>query len=265
MSASSHVFMGVRERIRTDDRGKPGISIVIPVYNEQDNIRCLWDELAPVLEDVDRPWEVIFVDDGSTDESRSRILEMMHLHPTAPHGGIRLIRFDKNLGQSAALWVGFGHVRYDVVTTMDADLQNDPRDIPCLLSALATADAVVGLRRPRRDPLARSISSRIGNRFCTLVTGALLRDTGSPLRVFKKDCLPALYFFKGLHRFIPVLFKISGYKVVETRVRHRPRIHGQSKYGIRGRIIPTLVDCFGIRWMMRRRNVSGEYVVEELE
>lgn len=257
MSALPHTFGGedgveLPRGSRADGRKKPDISVVIPVYNEQENIRLLWDELVPVLEDLDRPWEVIFVDDGSTDESRSRILEVMHR--CLPHHTrrVHLIRFEENLGQSAALWAGFGHVRSNVVITLDADLQNDPRDIPCLLSALAEADAVIGWRHPRRDSLVRRVSSRIGSLCCAFATGEFVHDTASSFRVFRKACLPALYPFKGLHRFIPALFKISGAEVIEMKVHHRPRVHGQSKYGIWNRVFPVLIDCFGVRWMKQR-------------
>ena len=249
---------------RADEREKPGISVVIPVYNEQDNIRPLWDELVPALEDVGRTWEIIFVDDGSTDESRSRILEVMRRR-LPHHARARLIRFEENLGQSAALWAGFGHVRSDVVITIDADLQNDPRDISRLLGALAKVDAVIGWRHPRRGPLVKRVSSRIGNLFCAFCTGELVHDTASPFRVFRRACLPALFPFKGMHRFIPVLFRQSGHEVVEMKVRHRPRIHGRSKYGVRNRVFPVLVDCIGVRWLKWRRHVAREHVVEESE
>ena len=264
MSVLSYTFGGAGEGGRADEREKPGISVVIPVYNEQDNIRPLWDELLPVLEDVSRTWEIIFVDDGSTDESRSRILEVMRRR-LPHHARIRLIRFEENLGQSAALWAGFGHVRYDVVITLDADLQNDPRDIPALLGALAKVDAVIGWRHPRRDPIVRRISSRIGNLFCAFGTGEVVHDTASPFRVFRKACLPALCPFEGMHRFIPVLFKMSGHEVIEMKVHHRPRIHGQSKYGVWNRVFPVLVDCIGVRWMKWRRHVAREHVVEVSE
>lgn len=246
---------------RADEREKPDVSVVIPVYNEEENILPLWDELAPVLEGLGRLWEVVFVDDGSTDASRSRITEVMHRCPPTSICGPLLVRFEQNLGQSAALWAGFGHSRSDTVITIDADLQNDPRDIPRLLGALAEADAVIGWRHPRSGPLIRRASSRAGNLFCSFITGELVHDTGSSLRVFRRSCLPALYPFKGLHRFIPVLFKMSGHEVIEMKVRHRPRIHGQSKYGVWNRVFPVLVDCLGVRWMKWRRIVAREHVV----
>ena len=271
MSASPRTFgvgggVGAGEGGRADEREKPGISVVIPVYNEQGNIRPLWDELVPVLEDVSRTWEIIFVDDGSTDESRARILEVMRRR-LPHHARVRLIRFEENLGQSAALRAGFGHVRSDVVITIDADLQNDPRDIPRLLGALAKADAVIGWRHPRRDPLVRRVSSRIGNLLAPSGTGEIVHDTASPFRVFRKACLPALcpLSLKGMHRFIPVLFKMSGHEVIEMKVHHRPRIHGQSKYGVWNRAFPVLVDCIGVRWMQWRRHVVRVHVVEESE
>lgn len=246
---------------RADEREKPDISIVIPVYNEQDNIQPLWDELVPVLESLGQRWEIVFVDDGSTDASRSRILEVMHRRPPLRHTRTLLVRFEENLGQSAALWAGFGHIRSDAVVTIDADLQNDPRDIPRLLSALAMADAVVGWRHPRSGSLIRRASSRAGNLFCSFVTGEFVHDTASSLQAFRRSCLPMLYPFKGLHRFIPVLFKMSGLEVIEIKVRHRPRIHGKSKYRVSNRVFPFLADCLGVRWMKWRRIAARECVV----
>lgn len=220
----------------------PALSVVIPVRNEQENLIPLWAELSGILGSLRRTWEVLLVDDGSTDGSRVAIQDST----------VRMIPLDRPRGKTAALWTGFRHSRAEIVLTMDADLQNDPRDIPTLLAALTEADLVVGWRKERRDSGAKRIASRIANRFRTWMTGDRTHDAACPLKAFRRSVLPHLPPFDGMHRFYSTLAALAGFRVVEVPVRHRPRRFGTSKYGIWDRTVGPLADCLAVRWMQRR-------------
>jgi glycosyltransferase involved in cell wall biosynthesis len=226
----------------------PTLSIVVPVYDEVENLRPLWLELDAALRAIGRPAEVIFVDDGSTDGSAEVIREL-----AASDKRIRLIRFASNSGLTTAFHAGFEAARGEIVATLDADLQNDPADIVTLLGHLDGFDAAVGWRRDRRDTWFKRVSSRVGNAVRNVVSGDRVHDSACSLRVMRRACLSALPPYQGMHRFVPTLLHIAGYRVVEVPVNHRPRRFGRSKFGARNRALRGFVDLLAVCWMMRRQ------------
>jgi dolichol-phosphate mannosyltransferase len=217
--------------------------VVVPLYNEEANLPILQKELRTALSGLD--YEVIFVDDGSVDRTAERI-------ETAPN--IRLIRFEKNSGQSAAIYAGLTAAHGATVVIIDGDLQNDPTDIPRLLAEIARgADLVCGYRTKRRDTMTKRLTSRIANAVRSRYTKDGVRDTGCTLKAMQRECVNALLPFKGMHRFIPALVKAAGYRLVEIPVNHRPRRFGQSKYGLGNRALRATIDMFGVRWLLSRR------------
>lgn len=235
----------------------PWLSVVIPVFNEAESLGPLWEELRPVLDGLGRSYEVIFVDDGSQDGSWELLLGLhrQHLH-------VRLIRLRQNAGETAATHAGFRAARGEVVVTMDADLQNDPKDIAVLLGHLPAWDAVCGLRSRREDSWVRRASSRIANAVRNAVTGEEIRDSGCTFRAIRRECLADLRLYSGFHRFLPTLLRLDGRRVIEVPVNHRPRLFGQSKYGIRNRMFRGLYDLLIVRWM-KRRHLRYEIVEEK--
>lgn len=230
--------------------GPPGgaVSVIIPAYNEEANVEPCLRELVPVLEALGRPFEVIVVDDGSTDRTFEVLVHLARADPR-----IRVIRFRRNAGQTAALDAGFRAARGEVVVTMDADLQNDPRDIPRVLEGLASADVVCGWRVRRRDPWTRRLGSRLANALRRRVTGDGVHDTGCMLKAFRRDALARLHLYRGMHRFLPTLLLMEGCRVAEVPVNHRPRRAGRSKYNNWSRLWTGLADLWAVRWMARRR------------
>jgi dolichol-phosphate mannosyltransferase len=221
----------------------PAFSVVVPLYNEEANLPILQEELRVALSGLD--YEIIFVDDGSDDRTAERI-------ETAPN--IRLIRFEKNSGQSAAIYAGLTAARGATVVIIDGDLQNDPADIPKLLAEIARgADLVCGYRLKRQDTVVKRLTSRIANAVRSRYTKDGVRDTGCTLKAMRRECGSALVPFKGMHRFIPALVKAAGYRLVEVPVNHRPRRFGQSKYGLGNRALRATIDMFGVRWLLSRR------------
>jgi dolichol-phosphate mannosyltransferase len=219
------------------------VSVVVPLYNEEQSVAMLQRELADALTGLD--YEIIFVDDGSRDETVARI---------AADPRTRLLRFEKNRGQSAAIFAGLQAVRSEVAVLIDGDLQNDPADIPRLLAEISRgADLVCGYRVQRKDNLLKRITSRVANFVRSRFTGDGVRDTGCTLKAMRRDCIGALVPFKGMHRFIPALLKGAGYRLVEIPVNHRPRRFGQSKYGLGNRALRATIDMFGVRWLLSRR------------
>jgi dolichol-phosphate mannosyltransferase len=219
------------------------ISVVVPLFNEEESIAILQTELSAALKGFD--YEIIFVDDGSVDRTADRI-------ETAPN--IRLIRFEKNCGQSAAIYAGLTAARGGTVVIIDGDLQNDPADIPKLLAEIARgADLVCGYRVKRRDTLVKRATSQIANAVRSRYTKDGVRDTGCTLKAMRRECMSTLLPFKGMHRFIPALVKAAGYRLVEVPVNHRPRRFGQSKYGLGNRALRATVDMFGVRWLLSRQ------------
>lgn len=226
------------------------LSVVIPVCNEEDSLVPLWTELRPVLEGLGLSFEIVFVDDGSQDRS-AEIIRGLH----EGDGRIRLVRLKANAGETAAGAAGFRAARGRWVVTMDADLQNDPADIPALLSHLDQWDAVTGWRvhRAAGDSIVRRISSRVANGIRNRLSDESVQDSGCTFRAFRRECLRELPLFRGLHRFIPTLLRMRGYRVVEVPVNHRPRRFGQSKYGVMNRAFVAFADLLAIRWMKSRR------------
>jgi glycosyltransferase involved in cell wall biosynthesis len=221
----------------------PAFSVVVPLYNEEANLPILQEELRVALSGLD--YEIIFVDDGSADRTAERI-------ETEPN--IRLIRFEKNSGQSAAIYAGLTAARGAAVVIIDGDLQNDPADIPKLLAEIARgADLACGYRVKRRDTLVKRATSRIANAVRSRYTKDGVRDTGCTLKAMRRECVSALLPFKGMHRFIPALVKAADYRLVEVPVNHRPRRFGQSKYGLGNRALRATIDMFGVRWLLSRR------------
>jgi dolichol-phosphate mannosyltransferase len=221
----------------------PDVSVVVPLYNEQENVVTLQRELTAALRGFS--YEIVFVDDGSRDRTVERI-------ERAP--GIRVLEFEKNAGQSAAMYAGAHAARGDRIVFIDGDLQNDPADIPRLLAALGEgADLVCGYRTKRRDNLAKKISSRVANFVRSRFTGDGVRDTGCSLKAMRRDCRRALVPFYGMHRFIPALVKGAGYRIVEIPVNHRPRTAGESKYKFGSRVFKATRDMFAVRWLLSRQ------------
>jgi len=219
------------------------VSVVVPLYNEVENVSILQRELTGALTGLD--YEIIFVDDGSLDETVSRIV---------PDPRIRVLRFEKNTGQSAAIFAGLQAVRGEIAVLIDGDLQNDPADIPRLLAEISRgADLVCGYRAQRKDTMVKRITSRVANFVRSRFTQDGVRDTGCTLKAMRRDCIGALVPFKGMHRFIPALVKGAGYRLVEVPVNHRPRRFGQSKYGLGNRAFRATIDMFGVRWLLSRR------------
>lgn len=233
--------------------GSTRLSIVIPVFNERENLVSLAEELLPVLSSLTAGHEVIFVDDGSTDGSWEILQDLR-----ARHGTIRLLRSPVNRGQSAALFAGFRACRGETVVTMDGDGQNDPADIPDLLRKLPGFDAVVGYRRRRHDSMVRRLSSRVGNAVRNFVSGDDIIDTGCTLKAIRRKCLEDLPRFNGAHRFLPTLLKMEGSRVLQIPVGHRPRVAGRSKYGIANRLVPASADLLGVRWLKSRHLPLGD-------
>lgn len=224
-------------------QSSPEISVVVPLFNEEESIGILQTELSAALKG--RDYEIIFVDDGSADRTAERI-------ETAPN--IRLIRFEKNSGQSAATYAGLTATRGETLVLIDGDLQNDPADIPKLLAEIARgADLVCGYRVKRRDTFVKRATSRIANTVRSRYTKDGVRDTGCTLKAMRRECVSTLLPFKGMHRFIPALVKAAGYRLVEVPVNHRLRRFGQSKYGLGNRALRATIDMFGVRWLLSRR------------
>lgn len=221
----------------------PAISVVVPLFNEEDNVPILQDELATALADFDH--EMVFVDDGSTDATASRV---------RTGRTVRLLRFAANAGQSAALLAGIRASRAPVIVLLDGDLQNDPSDIPRLLEVLNRGnDLVCGFRAKRQDSLSKKLASKIANAIRSRFVGDGIRDTGCTLKAMRRECAQALVPFRGVHRFIPALVKSAGFRVAEVAVNHRARRFGVSKYGIGERAWRATADMFGVRWLQSRR------------
>ena len=223
------------------------ISVTIPVYNEAGNIRRLCEQLTPVLESLRRPWEVVFVNDGSTDGSAGVVDEL-----AARDARLKVIHFRRNAGQTAAMMAGFEHARGDIIVPMDADLQNDPQDIPLLLAKLAEGfDVCSGWRKDRHDHvLRRKLPSRIANWLISKVSGVHLHDYGCSLKAYRRDVIKGVRLYGEMHRFIPIYAHWLGAKVTEVQVRHHPRFTGKSAYGLE-RIFKVLLDLVVVKFLDR--------------
>jgi glycosyltransferase involved in cell wall biosynthesis len=225
----------------------PELSAVVPAYNEVENLPTLVAELRRALDATQRAWELLLVDDGSRDGTG----EAME-REAAADARIRVIRLESNAGQSAALAAGLVRARGEVVVTLDADLQNDPADIPALLTALEGADVVSGVRAERHDSWVRRVSSRVANATRRAALGDSVTDIGCSLKAYRREVLKDLPMFVGVHRFLPALCAFRGARVVEVAVRHRARTMGVSKYGMGNRLWRGIHDMIGVSWLKHR-------------
>lgn len=235
----------------------PYLSLVIPAYNEQETIPTLLQRVEAALERLGQAYEVIIVDDGSTDATPALLEEAM---PQRPY--LRLLRLKRNSGQSAAFDAGFKAARGQIIATIDADLQNDPEEIPRLLEMLGDFDMITGWRKDRHDSTFRRVQTRIANRIRNWLSQETIQDSASSLKIYRRHCLQGLQLFTGMHRFFPTLVKMRGYRVLETPVKHSPRFAGTAKYGLRNRALRALIDLLAVRWMKQR---YIRYEVEEIE
>jgi glycosyltransferase involved in cell wall biosynthesis len=227
-----------------DGEGKISYSVVIPVFNEEPNILPLYRELKPVMDGMGKPYEILFVDDGSWDRTYGAI-KWLHKRDR----NVRALRFRKNFGQTAAMAAGFDHARGDIIITMDGDMQNHPRDIPRLISKMSTGyDVVSGWRHQRQDPgFSKKIPSKLSNRIARRLTGTKLHDFGCTLKAYKKEALTDIELYGEMHRYIPALVAWQGYSVSELKVEHRARKRGRTKYGA-SRLLRGFLDLINIRF-----------------
>lgn len=227
----------------------PVLSIVIPVFNEAENIEPMLQEIVSAFAGCPEAIEVIFVDDASTDDSAAILRRLAEQTPVVRH-----VQHKRNCGQSAAVASGFRVARGQWIGTLDGDGQNDPADLPRMLDEVRRqgVDCVTGVRASRQDSVIRKISSRVANRFRDWITGDRVSDSGCGVRVVRSACVAELPVFNGLHRFMPTLLRAKGYTVAEFAVNHRPRLRGVSKYGVHNRLWRGIRDCFGVRWFVAR-------------
>lgn len=232
---------------------EPYLSIVVPVFDEEENVGPLCDELCEVLESVDHPYEIIIVNDGSGDETLARLQAIVDERKAQPagQGTIRVVCFSRNFGQTPAMQAGFDLARGAIVISMDGDMQNDPHDIPRLLEKLAEGyDVVSGWRKDRQDnPITRTFPSRIANWMISQIAGVAVHDNGCSLKAYRSTVVKAVSLYSDMHRFIPALATSVGARVGEIVVNHRPRERGQSKYGLT-RTWKVLLDLVTIRMLI---------------
>lgn len=224
------------------------LTVVIPVYNEAENVVPLVEELKSALTSYRQTAEILFVDDGSTDATFKEIRKAQQ-----SDSRVRVVRFRRNMGQTAALAAGFRLARGQAVVTLDGDLQNDPAEIPKMAAGLKDWDVVCGIRASRRDSWWKRMSSRIANGFRNWMTGDNIIDTGCTLKAFRRESLEHLELYNGMHRFIPTLLKMQGFRVTQVPVRHRPRLSGKTKYGTWRRLVKGLGDVYAVRWMKKNQ------------
>jgi dolichol-phosphate mannosyltransferase len=227
----------------------PYLSLVIPCYNEEEVVPELLSRVQSSLSKLGRPWEVVLVDDGSTDKTPRLLADAMKSRPW-----LRVVRMAKNGGQSAAFEAGFDAARGEVIATIDADLQNDPEEIPRLVPMLDEhrVDMITGWRKDRQDTNFRRWQSRQANRIRNWISQETVNDSASSLKVYRAHAIKGLKLFNGAHRFFPTLVKMRGYNVHETPVKHSQRFAGTAKYGFRNRALRAFIDLLGIRWMKSR-------------
>ncbi|HLL89926.1 MAG TPA: glycosyltransferase family 2 protein [Tepidisphaeraceae bacterium] len=231
----------------------PYLSVVIPAYNEEENVPTLLERLAAALAPMGKPFEVIICDDGSTDATPKLLADGMARYPW-----LRVLRMARNGGQSAAFEAGFAAARGQVIATIDADLQNDPEEIPRLVPMLDEhrVDMITGWRKDRKDTAFRRWQSRQANRIRNWITQETVNDSASSLKVYRAHAIKGVKLFRGAHRYFPTLVKMRGYKVHETPVKHSPRFAGTAKYGFGNRAFVGIYDLIGVRWMKRRYHTS---------
>lgn len=223
-------------------------SVIIPLKNEESNITDLIHELEPIMQDLNEPWELICVDDGSTDQTKPILLR---LAKKIPH--LKIISFKKNYGQSSAFHAGFAAAQGQFVITLDGDRQNDPADIPNMIELIQDCDLVCGIRKKRKDPWNKKIISKVANKIRRWICDDGVQDTGCSLKVYRLSSLQKIKMYHGTHRFLPALFKIEGFKIKEIAVNHRERTKGVSKYNLFNRSFNTIADLLAIGWMNKRQ------------
>ena len=223
------------------------ISIICPAYNEEECLPLLIPKLDQVLSALGDPYEILVVNDASTDRTAEVLRELIAQYPA-----LRVIEFRENRGQTAAWVAGFRLATGDVVVTIDADMQNDPDDVPMLLESLEGYDVVSGVRQGRQDSLKRKVSSKIANGVRNWLTHDRVADVGCSLRAIRRQFLDGMPMVKNMHRFLPTLLRMQGARCTEVPVQHHPRAAGQTKYGTWDRLCAGIVDLFGVRWMMKR-------------
>lgn len=223
------------------------ISIVVPVYNEEDNILPLLEGILSSMDKLGKQYEILFVNDGSNDNSGEVLKDIF-----AKLENVRIIELEKNSGLTAAIDAGFKSALGEIVVTLDADLQNDPADIPLLLEKIKDYDMVCGWRHKRDDPWLKRISSKVANFVRNKLSSEVINDTGCTLKAYRRECLKEIKLYDGLHRFLPTLFKMEGFSVAEVKVSHNPRRSGKSKFNVRNRIFRSFYDLLAIMWMKKR-------------
>lgn len=222
-------------------------SVVIPLKDEEDNVEDLLNEVEPVMESLNQPWELLAINDGSSDKTGEILARL-----AKKKSWLRPITFDRNYGQSSAFDAGFKQARGEFVITLDGDRQNDPRDIPKLVALAREFDLVCGQRVNRRDPIVKKITSSLANFIRSRVCKDGMTDTGCSLKLYRTSCLKHLKLYDGMHRFLPALFQIEGFKVTQTPVNHREREKGKTKYNFFNRSFNTIMDMWVVWWMRRR-------------
>ncbi len=249
----SRALLPLQARETWRERRPCDLSVVAPVFDEEANLLPLYERVAAALDDGrDLDWELVLVDDGSRDASLQRIEALC-----ASDERVKGISLGRNCGQTAALAAGIQFASGTLIATLDADLQNDPRDLARMVAMLNDEgrDAVVGWREKRQDPWIRRASAKISNAVRRALTGDSIRDTGCSLKVMRRTAIQALPLFDGMHRFLPTLLTMHGFDVAETSVAHHPRAAGKSKYGVFNRVFRASRDLFAVRWMQRRKLV----------
>ena len=225
----------------------PYLSLVVPAYNEQENVELLMARVDAALRQTGRAFEVIVVDDGSTDDTPRLLKDAQKTYPW-----LRVLRLSRNSGQSTAFDAGFKAARGQIIATIDADLQNDPEEIPRLLPLLDGYDMIAGWRQKRHDTAMRRMQSRIANRIRNWLSDEDIHDSACSLKLYKRHCLAGMQLYQGMHRFLPTLVKMRGYSVRQEPVKHSPRHAGTAKYGLKNRAWRAFVDLLAVRWMKKR-------------
>lgn len=222
------------------------LSIIAPIYNEAENIENLYNAITNVM-NQNLNYEIILVNDGSTDNSTALLDRISYNNPL-----VHVIHFKKNRGQTAALWAGMKAAKGELLAIIDADLQTDPKDIFTLLPYMKDYDFANGKRTSRQDTFIKKVSSKVGNGVRNFITDDSIEDTGCPMKLLKREVADSYYLFEGMHRFLPTLAKMNGYRVIEVSVTHRERKFGASKYGIFNRAFVGLMDAIVVGWLKKR-------------
>jgi dolichol-phosphate mannosyltransferase len=244
--ATPPLVLGQIARQYTSTETPLELSLVAPVYEEEENLRPLHQSVVEAMAGREG-WELVLVDDGSSDRSPDLIRELAAEDPRVVG-----VFFEHNCGQTAAMGAGIAVARGELIATLDSDLQNDPRDIVGMLDVLGEADAVVGYRQKRNDNWVRRISSKIANGVRNRISRDQIRDTGCSLKLFRAEAIRVIPLFEGMHRFFPTLLRYHGFEVLEHPVSHHPRIAGRSKYGVMNRAWRAFKDLLAVRWMRGR-------------